>query len=80
MNRNRFRTALFAYENKIIRTGLAGTALQKFINYRITAAAIINRDQADKGRFRELLAELSQGNAFRMFALEADAEAWLLQV
>ncbi|QSF42792.1 DUF4180 domain-containing protein [Paenibacillus tianjinensis] len=63
-----------------LRTGLAGTALQKFINYRITAAAIINRDQAGKGRFKELLAELSQGNTFRVFALEADAEAWLLQV
>ncbi|WP_054940958.1 DUF4180 domain-containing protein [Paenibacillus ihuae] len=63
-----------------LRTGLAGSALQKFINYRITAAAIINRDQADKGRFKELLAESNQGNAFRMFTNEADAEAWLLQV
>lgn len=72
--------AVLAEDFYNLRTGLAGTALQKFINYRITAAAIINRDQADKGRFKELLAELSQGNAFRMFALEADAEAWLLQV
>ena len=62
-----------------LRTGLAGTALQKFMNYRIKAAAVTGSAQAGKGRFKELLSELNRGNDFRVFSLQADAETWLLQ-
>ncbi|MNE93227.1 hypothetical protein D3C80_1910510 [compost metagenome] len=75
MERNIYKVLLheevFSDDFYNLRTGLAGTALQKFT----TAAAVINRDQAGKGRFKELLAELSRGNTFRMFGQEAEAEA-----
>ncbi|MNI86507.1 hypothetical protein D3C73_1436080 [compost metagenome] len=62
-----------------LRTGLAGTALQKFINYRIRTAAVIDNAQTGKGRFKELLSELNKGNDFRVFSQEEEALAWLLR-
>ncbi|WP_042204498.1 DUF4180 domain-containing protein [Paenibacillus camerounensis] len=62
-----------------LRTGLAGTALQKFMNYHVRCAAVITGTQADKGRFKELLTELNKGTAFRAFSNEEEALAWLLQ-
>ncbi|MDF9840977.1 MULTISPECIES: DUF4180 domain-containing protein [unclassified Paenibacillus] len=62
-----------------LRTGLAGTLLQKFMNYRVRGAAVIGSGQADKGRFKELLSELNKGSSFRTFGNEEEAAAWLLQ-
>ncbi|MNC20634.1 hypothetical protein D3C76_36050 [compost metagenome] len=61
-----------------LRTGLAGTALQKFINYHIKAAAVICTGETTQGRFKELLTELNKGKVFRVFGSEAEAEVWLL--
>ncbi|OKP70106.1 hypothetical protein A3842_24985 [Paenibacillus sp. P3E] len=61
-----------------LRTGLAGTALQKFINYHIRAAAVIRTEETAQGRFKELVTEMNKSNAFRVFGSEAEAEAWLL--
>lgn len=60
-----------------LRSGLAGFALQKLVNYRIRTAAIIPNEEAIQGRAKEMLSELNQGTDFRVFARMADAEAWL---
>ncbi len=59
-------------------TGLAGQVLQKFINYHIKTAVIINDEQKIKGKFKELLAESNKGNDFRVFGNINEAENWLL--
>ncbi|WP_233183550.1 DUF4180 domain-containing protein [Paenibacillus sonchi] len=61
-----------------LRTGLAGTTLQKLINYHIKAAAVIRTEEATQGRFKELLTELNKGEDFRVFGSETEALAWLL--
>jgi hypothetical protein len=61
-----------------LRTGLAGLALQKFVNYQIRTAAVISNEAAIQGRAREMVTELNKGRDFRVFASMADAEAWLL--
>ncbi len=60
-----------------LRTGLAGSVLQKFINYNIKAALVIPDNQKVKGKFKELLAESNKGNSFRVFHSREEAEAWL---
>ncbi|KOA19283.1 hypothetical protein CLHOM_23890 [Clostridium homopropionicum DSM 5847] len=60
-----------------LRTGLAGTVLQKFVNYNIKAALIITNEEKISGRFREMITEANKGNDFRVFKNTADAENWL---
>lgn len=60
-----------------LRTGLAGTVLQKLMNYNIKAAAILNEEKFNN-RFKELVKEYNKGNAFRVFSNAADAKNWLL--
>lgn len=59
-------------------TGLAGSVLQKFVNYRVKVAAIVPDDRLIKGKAKEMLAESNKGNDFRVFAGTAEAEKWLL--
>lgn len=61
-----------------LRTGLAGLALQKFMNYNIKAAAVINTEF--EGRFKELVYELNKSNNFRVFHNRLDAEEWILNI
>jgi PadR family transcriptional regulator, regulatory protein AphA len=60
-----------------LRTGLAGTILQKLINYNIKAAAIINEDKFNV-RFKELVREYNKGTTFRVFNNAEEAKNWLL--
>lgn len=60
-----------------LRTGIAGIAMQKFVQYHIKAAAVLD-ETGTKGRFREFLTESNRGNVFRSFQTTADAETWLL--
>ncbi len=60
-----------------LRTGLAGELLQKLQNYRIRFAGVISQEQAESGRFGELVREANRGSGFRFFATRAEAEAWL---
>jgi hypothetical protein len=62
-----------------LRTGLAGAVLLKFSNYRIRAAAVIETAKSSQGRFGEFAYETNRGNAFRIYADQPSAEAWLLQ-
>ena len=59
-----------------LKSGLAGAVLQKFSNYRIKAAAIIQPEKIT-GRFREMVIETNRGNHFRVFKNREDAERWL---
>lgn len=60
-----------------LKTGLAGAILQKFMNYRIIAAAVIPPEYIS-GRFREMVIESNRGTRFRVFAIEKDAIKWLI--
>lgn len=59
-----------------LKTGLAGIILQKFINYRIKVAVILEDDEKVQGRFKELLSESNKGNDFRTFYSTGEAEEW----
>lgn len=61
-----------------LRTGVAGKVLQKFVNYYIKAAAILPKDKAVVGRFKELVSEANKGKDFRVFYEKEEAEKWLL--
>lgn len=60
-----------------LRTGLAGAVLQKFAQYGVKAAAVLDMSRA-KGRFREFLAESNRGGGFRCYESVEKAESWLL--
>ncbi len=63
-----------------LRSGLAGTVLLKFSNYRIRAAAVIPSDLANVGRFGEFVRETNCGDQFRVFPTREEAAAWLLAI
>jgi len=60
-----------------LKTGIAGSVLQKFTIYSIKAAAMLDEERT-KGRFKEFLIESNKGNVFRSFGNLDDAENWLL--
>jgi PadR family transcriptional regulator AphA len=61
-----------------LKTGLAGSVLQKFINYKIRAAAIIPVETIGNGRFFEMVAESNRGSDFRVFQDRDKAVEWLV--
>lgn len=61
-----------------LKQGVAGIALQKFVNYNIKTVGIIEDENKIKGRFKELISEINKGNHMRIFSSEIDAENWLL--
>lgn len=60
-----------------LKTGLAGMALQKFINYHVKVAIIIEEAEKLNDRFKEMIMEANKGNHFRTFKNIADAEIWI---
>lgn len=60
-----------------LKTGLAGMALQKFINYHVKAAVIIEDEEKLNERFKEMIMEANKGNNFRTFKNITDAETWI---
>ncbi|UWD49759.1 DUF4180 domain-containing protein [Clostridioides difficile] len=63
-----------------LKTGLAGTTLQKFINYRIQAVAIVDDKPKINKRFSELMLELNKSNNFRIFDNFEDAKNYILDL
>jgi len=61
-----------------LRTGLAGTVLLKFSNYRIKAAAVVTPDQVGQGKFYEFVLETNRGREFGVFYSREQAERWLV--
>lgn len=60
-----------------LKTGLAGMALQKFINYHVKVAFIIEEEEKLNERFKEMIIEANKGNHFRTFKNITDAEIWI---
>lgn len=60
-----------------LRTGVAGGVLQKFTNYHIKAAAVVEGNREYPLRFREMSKELERGSTFRIFNSLEDAKNWL---
>ncbi|MFL0266995.1 DUF4180 domain-containing protein [Candidatus Clostridium radicumherbarum] len=61
-----------------LKTGLAGMILQKFINYHIKVAVILDKEVAFNDRFKEMIMEANKGKHFRTFKNIMDAEVWIL--
>lgn len=62
-----------------LKTKTAGNILQKLINYRIKTVAVIPKEIAQQGRFREFVLEINKGQSFRVYETKNTAETWLLQ-
>lgn len=60
-----------------LKTRLAGMTLQKFINYHVKVATIIEDEERYNDRFKEMIMEANKGNNFRTFKNIADAESWI---
>lgn len=63
-----------------LKTRLAGMALQKFINYHVKIAVIIEGEESYNDRFKEMIMEANKGNDFRTFKNISDAEIWISKV
>jgi PadR family transcriptional regulator AphA len=63
-----------------LSTCVAGNILQKFINYRIRVAAVIQPARSGRGKFGEMVIETNRGSDFRVYGSEEDALDWLLRV
>ena len=59
-----------------LKTRLAGDILQKFANYGIRAALVVEPKYL-QGRFGELALELNRGGDFRIFHEAVSAREWL---
>lgn len=63
-----------------LKTGAAGDMLQKFVNYRVRAALLLEAGApALSARFRELMGEANKGQQYRFFTERDAAEKWLLE-
>jgi hypothetical protein len=60
-----------------LRTGLAGEALQKFVNYRVRVAIVVPRPEVHGERFVELAREHATHPMVRFFETEDAARTWL---
>lgn len=61
-----------------LKTKLLGMSLQKFINYNIRVAFIVDKEREISDRFKELVLEINKGFDFRVCYSIEDAEKWLL--
>jgi hypothetical protein len=62
-----------------LRTGLAGSVLQKLLNYHVRAALVVCDERHFSGRFGDLARESNRSNQFRVFSSREAAVAWLAQ-
>jgi len=60
-----------------LKTGLAGAIFQKFADYRVKAAIVVDLDGIPSARFHELVLECNRGNQIHFFKDVAQAERWL---
>ncbi len=63
-----------------LKTGVAGSVLQKLINYKIHMAAVIPAERIGKGRFFEMVTEANRGKDFRVFQDRDKAIDWLVSL
>lgn len=60
-----------------LRTGLAGAIAQKFTQYGIKAALVLDTASI-QGKFQDFIAESNRGTTLRAYADPVEAETWLL--
>lgn len=60
-----------------LKTGLAGAVLQKFVNYALQVAVVLDPDADLSARFRELIHDHRRSRHLRFFTDRASAEVWL---
>ena len=63
-----------------LKSGFAGEVLQKFVNYGVRAAIIINNEEGLEIRFKEMLSEANKGNQYGFFRDISEAEEWFLSL
>ena len=61
-----------------LSTGLAGSILLKFSNYRLKVAAVFSPENIRQGKFEEFVLETNRGKDFRTFPEAQAAKDWLL--
>jgi hypothetical protein len=59
-----------------LKSGLAGAILQKFVNYNLKVALVVQADQF-RGKFKEFVLEANRGRHFHAFSERNEAELWL---
>jgi predicted nucleotidyltransferase len=72
-----FQTNTLSEDFFNLKTGLAGMALQKFINYNVKVAVILEEVERLNERFKEMIMESNKGNHFRTFRNTEEAEIWI---
>lgn len=60
-----------------LRSGIAGELFQKFSNYRIKLAIVVEQEKDYGERFKELMWEHRKHTLIRFFTNQADAQFWL---
>ncbi len=70
-------SAALSEEFMDLSTRIAGLVLQKLTNYGVRTAITVNPSQV-KGKFKDFKAEINQGQSFRIFEDEKEAEQWLI--
>lgn len=61
-----------------LRTGFAGTLMQKLVNYHIRGALLLPENLIVTGIFKDLMVELKESKEFRVFYNITEAQTWLL--
>ncbi|MEW6184061.1 MAG: DUF4180 domain-containing protein [Bacillota bacterium] len=61
-----------------LKTGFAGTVLQKFSTYYMKAALVVDMDRIKSERFKELIYECNKGGNIRFCKERSEAEDWLV--
>lgn len=61
-----------------LKTGVAGSVLQKFSNYNVKLAIVVDQERMSD-RFKELSYELNNGTLFGVFPDSDSAEKWLAE-
>lgn len=72
-----FHADNFIAEFYDLKSGLAGTVLQKFSNYHIKSAIVVDFSKITSQRFRELILECNRGQQLRFFKNVSLAIEWL---
>jgi hypothetical protein len=60
-----------------LSSGFAGIFMQKFANYSMRCAVIVDPSQIKSKRFHELIYEHNRSSFFRFFSNREDADEWL---
>ena len=60
-----------------LRTGLAGAVMQKFQNYGVRMAAVLEPGQMNSRRFREMAGESNRMGSIGFFVSREEALSWL---